>query len=336
MVKGLLNLMGLRPGETVLDPMMGSGTALIEATLMGVHAIGVDASPFCRFMTQAKLDGLRVSLKSVEWALQNAEVVFDYFSRTTGHPGKPSQRTGQVGLELGKDSGSSSRLKANKSLLNVLEEENARNFLLLAFLDSAGYSIRSQRKAPFDQFHAILERYLFVAGKIQRVLQGTEAELGKSTALTGDARHLAIGDSEIDGILFSPPYSFAIDYVANDAFHLQALGVDVRSLKHEMVGLRGGTLKEKYDLYVQDMKRVLEECHRVLRPKRFCTIVVGTNNQQLAKILNVEPQNVRAIGELLVDLGRDCNLRLVRAIERQITGMANTMRSESILILQKQ
>lgn len=31
MIKGLINVMGLKPGETVLDPMMGSGTSLIEA-----------------------------------------------------------------------------------------------------------------------------------------------------------------------------------------------------------------------------------------------------------------------------------------------------------------
>ena len=31
MIKGLMNVMGLKPGDTVLDPMMGSGTVLVEA-----------------------------------------------------------------------------------------------------------------------------------------------------------------------------------------------------------------------------------------------------------------------------------------------------------------
>jgi hypothetical protein len=35
MIKGLINIMGIKPGDTVLDPMMGSGTVPIEATLMG-------------------------------------------------------------------------------------------------------------------------------------------------------------------------------------------------------------------------------------------------------------------------------------------------------------
>lgn len=336
MVKALLNLMGLKPGETVLDPMMGSGTTLIEATLMGINSIGVDASPFCRFMAQAKLDGFRVPLASVELALQNAEVAFDHFTRTSGHPneGKGPKRSSQVRLDL--DRGSRPRKSRSGAFLDILKVEAVRNYLLLAFLDSAGYSLRSQRRAPFDQFRAILERYLFVASKIQSVLQGAESELGQGAALEGDARKLPLDDGQVDGILFSPPYSFAIDYVANDAFHLRTMGVDLLRLKAGMVGLRGATLKEKYDLYVQDMRSVLNECRRVLRPQRFCTIVVGTNNQQLAKIFNVEPQDVKSMGELLTELASESGLELIRRIGRQITGMANTMRSESILIFQKE
>lgn len=44
MIKGLINVMGLKPGDTVLDPMMGSGTVLIEARLMGIKSVGIDAS----------------------------------------------------------------------------------------------------------------------------------------------------------------------------------------------------------------------------------------------------------------------------------------------------
>ena len=77
MIKGLINVMGLKPGDTILDPMMGSGTVLIEATLMGIKSVGIDASPFCRFMTQAKLNGLVVPQKPVHEALKNYKKLFD-------------------------------------------------------------------------------------------------------------------------------------------------------------------------------------------------------------------------------------------------------------------
>lgn len=335
MVKGILNVMGLKPGETVLDPMMGSGTTLVEATLMGIHSIGVDSSPFCRFMTQAKLDGFRVPLSPVEWALHNAESVFEHFTRTAGHPNHRASKAKPSQVKLRLERGGKRSVNLNQNLAEVLELEPVRNYLHLAFLDSAGYSVRSQRRSPFDQFRAILERYLFVARKIQGVLEGMESELGKGTALEGDARNLSIENNSVEGILFSPPYSFAIDYVANDAFHLRSMGVDLQSLKQDMVGLRGLTVREKYEHYVHDMRQVLKECSRVLRPGRICAIVVGTNDQQLSRILGVPIEDVTSIPDVLVKIADECGLATVRRLQRQITGMANTMRTEFILFLRK-
>jgi SAM-dependent methyltransferase len=213
--------------------------------------------------------------------------------------------------------------------------EEVYNFLLLAYLDAAGYSERSNRKSPYDQFHSILERYLFVAEKIQHVLSGVETELADAKSLEGDARSLPLENGSIDGIVFSPPYSFAIDYLENDAFHLNFLGVNIDKLREQMIGLRGQTQREKYDFYNSDMEKVLSECSRVLRPGRICTIVVGTNNNQLSKILAVSPDEVEGIDEIIVKLGAKHGLQLVRKIERQITGMANTMRTEFIVMLQR-
>src|SRR2546425_1055642 len=86
MIKALINVMGLRPGDTVLDPMMGSGTVLIEAKLMGIKSVGTDVSPFCRFMTRAKLDGLTMPLKPVNVACEHSQMVFEHFKNRAGQP----------------------------------------------------------------------------------------------------------------------------------------------------------------------------------------------------------------------------------------------------------
>ncbi len=339
MIKGVINVMGLKPGETVLDPMMGSGTVLIEAKLMGIKSVGVDASPFCQFMTQVKLDALTVPLTPVREALKSCRSVYDYFVKTAGQPNRGSKK------RIERESGD---LFARESADEYVPRSTSKkgfpwgsgipevyNFLLLAYLDAAGYSERSDRKSPFDQFHAILERYVFVAEKIQTVLAGIESELAESKVFEGDARHLPIQKSSIDGIIFSPPYSFAIDYLENDSFHLGFLGTDIDKLREEMIGLRGRSLKQKFELYKTDMEKVLSECARVLRPGRICAIVVGTNNNQLSKILEVSPDEVKGIDELLIELGKSHGLHLIRKLSRQITGMANTMRTEFIVMLQR-
>jgi hypothetical protein len=84
------------------------------------------------------------------------------------------------------------------------------------------------------------------------------------------------------------------------------------------------------------MAQVMAECARVLRPGRFCTVVVGTNNNQLGKILGTLPENVIGIDELIADWASACGLSQVRKLNRQIRGMSNTMRTEYILFLRKQ
>jgi DNA modification methylase len=162
-----------------------------------------------------------------------------------------------------------------------------------------------------------------------------EKELAPAKALEGDARSLPLEDRSVDGILFSPPYSFAIDYLENDAFHLGFLGKDLTKLRESMIGLRGRSEKEQFELYKKDMGEVLSECARVLRTGKLCTVVVGTNNNQLGRILGIPPDQVEGIPDILIDVGKSVGLSLVRKMDRQITGMANTMRTESILLLQR-
>ena len=194
---------------------------------------------------------------------------------------------------------------------------------------------RSGRRSPLDQFKAVLERYLFVAEKIQNVLNGAKSDLAHTEAPEGDARKLSLEDASVDGIIFSPPYSFAIDYLKNDSFHLNFLGVETDRLREGMVGLRGRRLPEKFELYQEDMESIIAECARVLRPGRLCSIIVGTNNNQLGKALGVSPEKVCGIHEILVDLSSKHDFQLVRMMSRPITGISNTMRREYILMLRR-
>jgi len=98
---------------------------------------------------------------------------------------------------------------------------------------------------------------------------------------------------------------------------------------------RGKSLPEKFALYQEDMKRVLTECSRVLRRRKFCTIIVGTNSNQIGKILKRAPNEVEGLDDMLVQMGQETGLSLIRTMQRSIIGMSNTMRREQILLLQK-
>jgi hypothetical protein len=340
MIKGLMNIMGLKSGDTVLDPMMGSGTVLVEASLMGIESVGIDASPFCRFMARTKLDVLTMSLTRARGALTHLEEVFAYFQKRVGRPlpgSKPPRR--HIVEEAMSVMEETAEYVAQQDPRSLTEKDrdtlNTYHFLLLAYLDSAGYAERSARKKPLELFRAILERYLFVVEKIQKVISDLEMEPALAEVQEGDARALSLADNSIDGILFSPPYSFAIDYLANDSFHLNFMGIDSDILRERMIGLRGRNLSEKYRCYQEDMGKVLSECSRVLCPGRFCTIIVGTNSNQLGKVFGVSPDQVPGLHEMLIDMGTGFGFVPVKMMSRPITGISNTMRREYILMLQK-
>jgi hypothetical protein len=335
MVKALMNIMGLKPGQTVLDPMMGSGTVCVEASLMGINSIGLDISPFCEFMTRTKLTALTMDLTRARRARENAEKVFEYFTRHL-EPGPVGEKRQSAPC----DSTRIQNLREDKAVLPHAGGDpdtlDTQDLLLLAYLDSMGYAERTQGKDPVKLFRGILDRYLSVCEKIQATLGSDCTWLGRATPLTGDARALPLGERSVDGVLFSPPYSFAVDYVANDSFHLQALGVNVANLRENMVGLRGGPrLRDKYDIYRQDMRRILGECARVLKSGGLCTIVIGTNSSQISKALHIAEEQVQGLDELLGQLAHESGLTFVQQIERPVLGLMNTMREEHIVLLQK-
>jgi hypothetical protein len=281
-----------------------------------------------------------MSLVRARAVLSNYKEVYAYFQKKVGQP-KPGSKSPKV--NTAKDSLSVmeeiAEYVTKKSPTPLTEKDrdtlNTYHFLLLAYLDSAGYSERSARKAPLEQFRSILERYLFVADKIQKVLTGLEVELAPAMVLEGDARALSLNENSIDGIIFSPPYSFAVDYLANDSFHLNFMSIDTNALREKMIGLRGRNLPEKYQFYREDMGNVLSECARVLRPGCFCTIIVGTNSNQLGKVFGVSPDEVTGLHDILIDMGANYGFKPVKVMSRPITGISNTMRREYILILQK-
>ncbi len=318
MIKALINIMGIKPGEKILDPMMGSGTVPVEASLMGINSIGIDSSPFCRFMAQVKCDSLKINPMCLDDLLKNYENIFLDFNSC------PKKFNNQKDVFL----------KKNFSP-GAVDKDKIFNLVFLAFLDSEGYAQRSKRKSHLEHFKSILERYFAVVNKIVTVENHLKLEPAHTDLTQGDARKIDIENNTIDGIIFSPPYSFAIDYLKNDLSHLGCFEQDVSKLNQNMIGMRGKTLKEKYNLYLEDMDNVISECYRVLKPGRFCTVIIGTNDSQLSKALKIPRNEVAGLNEIIKKIGLSKGFSHVRSLPRQIVGMANTMRQEYIVILQK-
>jgi len=66
MIRALLNIIGLKEGDTVFEPFSGSGTTALEAQLLGINFIGIDISPLCVIQGRVKTESIYVLNKILE------------------------------------------------------------------------------------------------------------------------------------------------------------------------------------------------------------------------------------------------------------------------------
>ncbi|MGB6836253.1 MAG: hypothetical protein WBF66_00935 [Dehalococcoidia bacterium] len=323
MIKAVMNIIGLRPGHVVLDPMAGCGTTSIEASIMGLDSVAVELNPFACLMTRAKVGVLNVDCSDFPRLLKHADDVYrqlaPYGNRLAVQP---------TLFRGGEASGDIADALAGLPTLS----EPMRELVLLCYLDAVGYASRRKGKTPGDLFPDLLSRYLAAVAAFNASREELGLALGKADVIEGDARRLELGDCSVDGIVFSPPYSFAIDYIENDRPQLQLLGVDVARLKGNMVGLVGSgrtrdeLIGSRVANYFCDMEVIMRHCERVLRPGRYCVVVVGSNTNQTGGV---------SLERGIVEIGAKIGMPLEFQIMREIEGIRNTMRDEFLLFFRK-
>ncbi len=312
MIKAVMNIIGLKPGELVLDPMVGCGTTCVEASIIGVNSIGIEPNPFACLMSRAKLGALHMDTSAFGSLVVHADEI-------AGH--LDSRVSPQV------------RMLAEADVAGVLENQSdLRELVTLSYLDAVGYARRRKNKTPRALFPDLLRRYFDAVACFNNVRERLGLRLGQAQICEGDARSLELPKDAVDGIVFSPPYSFAIDYLENDRLQLEFLGADVDALKRKMVGLRvdasrGTAIERRVATYFTDMDAVISECARVLRPGRCCVIVIGSNTNQTGGVY---------LEDRIVQIGERHGLLLFKDIVREIEGIRNTMRDEHLLFLIKE
>ncbi|MDI3543611.1 MAG: hypothetical protein PWP57_1216 [Candidatus Atribacteria bacterium] len=298
LIKSILNILKIQPGDIILDPMCGSGTLNVEASIMGIDSIGIEKSPFCVLMSKVKYEALKTDSTTLSLILEDMNKNYKALI-------------------------SSDKLLAEFSYHNGFQPEKA--ITLLAFLDAMGYARRCSKSIDV-LFPSVLKRYV---GQINSFIQARDKlnlKIGNARFEIGDARNLSLEDNSIDGIITSPPYSFAIDYAENDRPQLEYLGYDVSRLREDMIGLKGKTRKEKLANYFDDMKKVLSEMRRVLKVGKYAVIIIGSNDVQTGGI-RLETR----IEEMALKDGFILDQKIVKPIK----GLQNTMKDEYILFLRR-
>jgi site-specific DNA-methyltransferase (cytosine-N4-specific) len=302
-----------KPGDTVLDPYCGSGTSLVEARILGRHAIGIDLHPIAVLMSKVKttkinekeLDRIPKLLSNIEKRIDEfynfylrKTTLYSFVKKQINYMGKFSfeipeipnidhwfQKHVQYELAIIKNS-------INKSHL----DSELKNFLLLVFSsivvhvsnqDSETRYVAKNKKIEFKHTFKLFKEKL--EHSLVRLKQFNEvASNCKINVIQKDARFLDfLKENSVDFIITSPPYPNTYDYYLYHKFRIFWLGYNFGEVRDNEIGSRNrhSSKKEGIDSYINDMIKCFENFHRILKPNKYFVIVVGDSiiNGKLCK-----------------------------------------------------
>jgi DNA modification methylase len=233
------------PGDVVFDPMMGSGTTLLEASILDRHAIGTDIDPLALRICGTKLSV--AALENIEFI--GNSVVEKATNRLTNQPKEiETLLASQFDEESRKfvDYWFSRAAQLELvALLNEIQKVNdlkIRDFLLLNFsaiiiAKSGGVSLardlahtRPHRDLDKKQLSAPNEFVKRIKKNLKNISQ-TKPQGQSFLICEADAQHSPLSNNSVDLIVTSPPYaSQAIDYMRAHKFSLVWFGYPISKL----------------------------------------------------------------------------------------------------------
>ena len=272
------------PGETVLDPMAGSGTTLVEAQRLGRQPIGCDIDPLARLIASAKLTAVDVAEATQagrevliraqrEYSTHRPRLTRDLKSRFDQKTGafidywfRPQQQLELVAL-----------LRSMEALADDSLGQFLRVVLSSTIIAKSG-GVSMARDLAHTRPHRVLDKepksaFAEFAKRLTNNLSGEQQarfhEAGKAPPrgaglpariLATSAEATGLAKESTDLIVTSPPYANgAIDYMRAHKFSLVWLGWSVTDL----TDLRGRYLG--HDAMSRTASRELpDQCEKTL------------------------------------------------------------------------
>jgi len=233
--RALINLLHVEEGDTILDPFVGSGAFIADASTMGLNAIGIEVLDIGKMIAEVKCNlginivSLRNSIirlfESMDDMLskQNAGNELAEMKRKIKESTKNGSSYENINLHL-------PQIIFLQKGIETIDDKEAKTFLLtLLSQEIVEYSEKKRSWNITNSFKSYVEdRYLtlYATKKLAEIL-GVDLNKGKTTIIKGDSTNMSmIKNNSISGILTSPPYFDALDYIGNNKISILILGLD--------------------------------------------------------------------------------------------------------------
>ncbi|MBX3056727.1 MAG: RNA methylase [Anaerolineae bacterium] len=284
-VRGIANLLGIQPGQTILDPFCGSGTTLVEAGHGQFNAVGVDVNPLAVFISNAKLQAQAIPASTIRKALNS--LLDDYPAQIARFELNMDGSPRSAYLHRWFDDAVLKQIEFVRHYSANLPEAT-RHILLAIFSDllrdysqqePADLRIR-QRRTPLPEkplltaFREKASYFLDNLEAAQRIIPPQSTN--QNRAYLGDIRLVTAQDwpypPPYEAAITSPPYATALPYIDTQRLSLVWLNLStpqqIKSLEASLTGSREFIKAEKqawaYALH-QNQHALPEQVHAFCR-----------------------------------------------------------------------
>ncbi|MGB9628146.1 MAG: hypothetical protein ACPL6D_05760 [Thermodesulfobacteriota bacterium] len=233
--RGLINLLKVKEGDTILDPFVGSGAFIADAPTMGINAIGIEVLNIGKMIAEVKCN-LGINIENLR------DTIIKLFEFIDVSLFKPDIKNELIELKerIRKNTAINSTYKKIephldkilflKRFMEKVDNNEIKRFLLILLSQQiVEYSEKSRAWDIVSSFKSYVEdRYLvlYSTQKLAKIL-GLNLNSGKIKIIKGDSTNMSmLKDGSIDGILTSPPYFDALDYIGNNKISILILGMD--------------------------------------------------------------------------------------------------------------
>jgi len=345
--RNLINLLS-RKSDTVLDCFAGSGTTLVECSLLGRNGIGIDINPLACLISKVKSVCIDVQLlnKQTEIFLNKIrEDIFQVRGVKTLMSFAQNSRSRNVEYKIPQFSYIINwfqphvirELTIIKKGIDHLHDSYIRNFFLVAFSSilrgvsdaASGFgNLMINHDPPLKrQIFEKFERKVSVMTATMSKFSEQVDDSVKTEVFLGDARHLNfIRDRSVDMICTHPPYMASVPYAEYQKLSLWWLGYDPKKLDAKLIGGQRSR-EDMAKRYLNDMQLSFKEMHRVLKSDKMCCIVIGNPLWR---------RRIWPLNDIFKDIGTEVGFRFLKEIVRgKYKTTMGKMKKEYILIFQK-
>jgi len=342
----LINILS-KQNDTVLDPFCGSGTTLVEATLQGRNAVGIDANPLGCFFTTVKSSSIKNSLlNTINNFLDIVEESIDsYYGENNILKTKQKKINYSYPDFHNRDywftENALNELGIIKAHIKTVGDKDLRNFLLLSFSRIILYASNQQTESRYKRVDKkrgkkdIFLQYKKTLLKAKDIM--SNYSMKRKNVIVNiffkDSRYINfIKRSSIDLIITSPPYLNSWDYGLYHRFRFFWLDLNVHEYEEKEIGkhlrtLEGRSKSDEVERYRIDMSMCLKGFSKVLKKNKYCCIV---NANSIVKKRFIDTNKI------LVDEAKKYNLHLVEIMDRKVFGphygMHASLNSKKILV----